>query len=201
VDEVAEDEKPDSLPEMYKVENMMVESKLPQGVEQMKVCYSMSAPMPNKASYSGHEDILEEPRFLSKRMDRFAPDESMSLGFDDVPESRTIKRQMKIDSLWQSVDASNYEIYLKYLNDWYVSYHRLPRKKSELMRAGFDSEMIHAFDEKQFRKEIMAFAIKLYLVCDDHSALDDSFIKYLENKYYTKDGVIQKVSNFLKQLF
>jgi uncharacterized protein YegL len=152
-------------------------------------------------SYSTHEDILEEPIFLRKKMDRSAPDEYMDLSFDDVPKRRTIKRQTQISSLWKSIDTSNYEIYLKYLNNWYVSQHRLPRKKSELTLAGFSIEIVQEFDEKQFRKEMLAFAIKLYLACDDHSALDESFVKYIENKYYTKDGVLQKVSSFVKQLF
>ena len=90
---------------------------------------------------------------------------------------------------------------MKLLNAWYVLHHRLPRKKYELTLAGFDTEIVQEFNEKQFRKEMLAFAIKLYIECDEHSELDENFVKYMENKYYTRDGIIGKVSNFIKQIF
>jgi hypothetical protein len=191
---VAEAEKPSDLPEMHKVESMVVDRVF----SNRKVVKMSLFSLGLFGSPSMEEDICIN---MIKKRDRDAPNESMSLGFDDVSEGKTIKRQIQIDSLWQSIDASDYENYLKLLNDWYVSHHRLPRKKTELTLAGFDAEIVQKFDEKQFRKEMLALTIKLYLECYDHSAFDESFIKYIENKYYTKDGVINKVSSFVKQLF
>jgi len=208
---VAEAEKPVSLPEMHKVSNMMADTI---SACEPNICYSMAAPIDSEidtlrsasrmvmgADYSDHEDILDVPAFLRKQMDGPIHEESKSLSFDDLPEERSVKTKTDIDAFWKSIDSSKYEKYLKLLNAWYVLHHRLPRKKSELTLAGFDTEIVQEFDEKQFRKEMLAFAIKLYIECDEHSELDESFVKYMENKYYTRNGIIGKVSSFVKQIF
>jgi hypothetical protein len=211
VDEVAEDEKPVGLPEMHSVESMVGDTI---SACEPGVCYSMAAPIESRMEersmslressdelYRYNKDILDVPAFLRKQMDGPMRKESKSLSFDDVHEERSVKTKTDIDTFWKSIDSSKYEKYVKLLNAWYVLHHRLPRKKSELTLAGFDTEIVQEFDEKQFRKEMLSFAIKLYIECDEHGDLDENFVKYMENKYYTKDGIIGKVSSFIKQVF
>jgi hypothetical protein len=77
----------------------------------------------------------------------------------------------------------------------------LPRKKAELTLAGFDAEVVQLFSEKEFRKEIQSFVIQLYVECDDHNYLDLEFIEYIENKLFTKPGLADRVTNYMKDLF
>jgi Ca-activated chloride channel family protein len=199
VDEVAEDEKPDSLPEMYKVENMMVESKLPQGVEQKEVCYSMSAPMLNESHKIVFDDLPDIPYENSASLAKIF-DKAGSL-FNDTAEYIKERIQADNNDVPNNIDASDYEKHLKLLNDWYSLHHRLPRKKAELTLAGFDAEIVQLFSEKEFRKEIQSFVIQLYVECDDHNYLDLEFIEYIENKLFTKPGLADRVTNYMKELF
>ena len=46
-----------------------------------------------------------------------------------------------------------------------------------------------------------AFTAKLYLACDDYSDLDLKFIKYIEKKLLAKAGLLDKISDYLRQLY
>ena len=203
---------------MHKVSNMIVESrtliKSSIGTLGFAGVSSLSRKMLMGDDSSDYEDLLSVPTFLRKQMDHEEPDsverKEKLIKHSEVPnanrldefqDTKSLKDNMNTKSILDALEFAKYDVSLKYLNDWYVSHHRLPRKKLELTLAGFDIEIVQEFDEKQFRKEMLAFAIKLYIECDDHSALDESFVKYMENKYYTKDGIVAKVSSFIKQIF
>jgi hypothetical protein len=188
VDEVAEDEKPVGLPEMHRVSNMLVDTV---SVCESNVYYSMAAPTEERsislressdALYSYNEDILDAPVFLRKQMDEGSIQKSPeSLRFNDLPEEESIKTD--IDHIWNTIEVSAYKRYLQLLNDWFVSHHRLPRKKHELSLVGFDIKTVDSFDNNNFREEIKMFAVRLYVECDDHTSLDPSFVKYMEKKF------------------
>ena len=79
--------------------------------------------------------------------------------------------------------------YLILLDIWYQKFHRLPRKKSELLAAGFDSETVETFKTENFREEIKLFAIKLYKDCDNLE-FSEEFTIYME-KLLLKNRLVQ----------
>ncbi len=203
VDVVAEGEKPVDLPEMHRVANMIVDSLQ---MSEPNICYSMHASRESrsmKASYSSNEDILAAPIFLRKLMDE--PTEKsvppVSISFDMSDENSADIDIENIKTLWYSIEESEYERYLVLLNDWFIKYNRLPRKKEELTLAGFDNEIIAMFENKNFREQIKIFVLKLYEESDD-SGLSDAFVAYLEKMLHKlRPGPVEKVMAFAKQLF
>ena len=66
------------------------------------------------------------------------------------------------------------------------------RKKHELSLAGFDLDISELFNKDNFREQIKAFTMKLYVECDDHTDLNDDFIHYMENKILGK-GINERI--------
>jgi hypothetical protein len=87
------------------------------------------------------------------------------------------------------------------LNDWYVKHHRLPRKKDELLLAGFDESVVAEFDSRHFREEIKALAKKLYDTTEDHDALSLEFIQYIHKIDLRGKSMGQKVKEYVQNLF
>ena len=198
VDEVSETEKPSSLPQMHKVDNMMLESRL------LSSSYSLGDMSVSKGfvnlHHSASADSIDVPTFLRKSMDEPIEKKSHSLGFDALPQEMNPKRQSKIDHIWDDIEIVDYERYLELLNDWYVRYKRLPRKQSELVLVGFESKFAALFGQNDFREEIKMLTLRLYVECDDHSILDTNFLKYLK-KTLNNQGFRDRVVSYVKQLF
>ncbi len=202
VDEVTEDEKPVGLPEMYRVSNMLVDSV------SMTRESSLSYGFAGAASVSRR--MMQASPVVASKMSMDTDKSSYSLNQisecdfminEDILEEETLPKEEVVVSSWDNIDPSKYAVYLKLLNNWYMVHYRLPRKKSELLLAGFSDDIVQNFNEKEFRKEIQAFVKKLYLECADHSELDAEFITFMGNKLISELGVIDKVSNFVKQIF
>ena len=194
VDEVAEDEKPMNLPEVHKVDNMLVPS--------LAIGYN-SSHMSGIVEDSVCDDLRISPINCCFE-ERASDDTSGELYFDDIPEISSSISDIDIDYIFDGIEASEYKRYLTLLNDWYVTYHRLPRKKPELSSAGFDFKTAGLFNKDQFRKQIKAFVMELYMVCEDHDDLSSEFIKYIEKKLISKQSLREKFDNsvmWVKQLF
>ena len=156
VDEIIESDKSATLPRMYQVDNMMVSGYI-----------------------RDNEDILDVPTFLRKQIDDDVNDNSI-----DVKLSTKDKIFSEpIQKIWNSIDPFESEIYLLLFSNWFDQYHRLPRKKEELIQMGISNEVVVLFDTFNFREEVKEFVLKLY---DDGFELDelsDAFLDYLEKIY------------------
>ena len=82
--------------------------------------------------------------------------------------------------LWESIPSSKYEYYLIILDKWFIKYNRLPRKKDELLAAGFDTDIVALFDSVNFREEVKEFTSKLYSLADSKINLSLKFIGYIK---------------------
>ena len=133
----------------------------------------MSSPTGNIDNEKLDSEVRKEK--LVKRMNTLD-----SIEFDGLSESKTSKVETDIDHIWNTIESSEYERYLQLLNNWFVSYRRLPRNPYELSLGKF--ELIGLFRRSHFREQIKAFTVKLYTMCIDHSTLDNDFIDYIENK-------------------
>ena len=200
VDEVAEDKKPFALPEMHRVENMMVE-KANISYSAREVCCSQV--MENRSvSFDYSEDILDVPTFLKKRNRMSSSNDDSSIIFYDIPEEDTAQVDMSgIQAIWDQVEQNDHKRYLALLNDWFDQYKRLPRKKEELFQAGFDDEIVALFESRNFREQIKVFALKLYQSVG-YGYVSDAFEKYLEkmlDKY--RPGLFDKMLKRAQMLF
>ena len=197
MDEVAEFEKPSSLPKMHKVSNMMMDT-MP--ICASSICYSLKI---------GSSEIkkLRHPKVGRKLKNYIEEDESdisisksNIVAFDESPQEISPKLKSKIDHIWDDIEIVDYERYLELLNAWYVRYKRLPRKQSELVLVGFESKFAALFGQNDFREEIKMLTLRLYVECDDPSILDANFLKYLK-KTLNNQGFRDRVISYVKQLF
>jgi len=191
VDEVEENEKPTSLPQVYKVDSMMVESNMVMESRASHSVNAMASPTIARKcvvsySLSEREDTLSVPTFLRKTMD----DESE----DDYPFGETELSQST--ELLDGIDTSKYDMLLGLFSDCYKKYHRLPRKRSELLLMGLEPEITGRLIESDFRAQIKVFVLALYEVCTNKDALAKEFVSYIENRLMKNEGIRNKILDF-----
>ena len=157
VDNVEDLQKPVNLPRIHRIKSMMSEKSV---YMSMPCCYN--------------EHISEK----SVKMSMFCYyNEHISENNYEYEAPIFLRKYYKCSyDMLDFIEKSNY---LSLLDKWYQKFHRLPRKKSELLAAGFDSEIVETFKTENFREEIKHFAMELYKDCFDVE-LSKEFTIYME---------------------
>ena len=188
VDEVAEGEKPTDLPAMHRVESMMV--------EQASMAYEVRECSSRRVLR--RENFLDVPGFM-----KLESNAEKGVLFHDVIESSSVPIDTHmIEEIWRAIPETDYAMYLMMLDVWFSQHKRLPRKKEELLRAGFDGAVVALFDDRSFRKQMKLLAVKLYMEVGGN-ALSEAFEAYLETlaQKLTPSRFAKKIANWAKQLF
>ncbi len=201
VDEVEEKNKPADLPRMVQVENMVFERALVN--ESGKLAFESVKEFPN--SLDGSERRVVSAKYsrgfcdtqssIDKR-DTYSED---SFCYEEIPSS--LKIDFDTDIIFNIINTDDYALYLRLFNEWYQKYHRLPRKKKELLQMGMDSDIVAMFNEKNFRKQIKMLVAELYRKVSEDVDLSSEFEEYMFKIQYSSAGVVQRVKEYVGQLF
>ena len=185
IDEVAESEKPKELPTTHRVEHMVAENA---------ISYSMSAPRQESRS---HEFMFEDlPSCLS-----FPGISGGVLSYNSTPEvSAPLEIDDRTQEIFEMINEENYETYLELFESWYLKYHRLPRKKGELIKMGLPEELVGRFVSLGIRKQVKMLVIELYHNCDTKK-FSAEFLKYVAKITYRGSGLLGRGIEYVKDLF
>lgn len=188
VDEVIESEKPTSLPQMHQVDNM-------------------TAAQARIGRYGGEDQgILDVPCFLYKQVDSNIVNVKRSTkNIDSTNDKRPSKDihlsdmslfkeekifSEEIENIWNSIDPTESESYLSLFSNWFDQYHRLPRKKEELIQMGIPHEIVSLFDTFNLRHQVKEFVLKMYDEILDINMMSDDFMNYIKKIYIKKSQLI-----------
>jgi hypothetical protein len=158
VDEVDKEQKSKEVPMTMKVKNMIPD-----------LFYLRTK------DTSIDDDVLGFPVFLRKQMDSFnivkKPVSQDLLNSSITPTMYNVS----LENILKHLDEDERKEYLYLLDEWFKTYGRLPKKKSELYMLGFEENIILVFNDKYFGRFIRDFTIMLHRSISDMGKMHLSY--------------------------
>jgi len=208
VDEVAEDEKPVDLPEMHRVESMMVESGsvlmqaspafgfASHASREMNVSSSERRSVINRSMLDDIEensDILGDVTFeYLPEMNKSSVSEKLVSYTKNVLFSKSDEVLSSLEKQLDLLDEEEIEKMMMAFDKWYTQYGRIPRNKNDMKQLRIEAFIVDEINEKTFRKELRELLLLLMNRVDEN-ILSEAFRAYLSKLQKNAGGLLEKI--------